>query len=180
MRAIASCMAAKAGAAKAVMETRSSRVLDVESVNRVLNDSVPFSRVLGARVESVGPERATAILPEAPERLNHVGTTHAVAQFGLGEVASGAMMMYAFSDLQRQGYAPVVTEAAVTYHRPARGVMRGEATFPAEEQERVRREIDAGGRPRFTIAARLFDAQGTLTTEVRFEWTLLPPRSARV
>ncbi|HEX8995530.1 MAG TPA: YiiD C-terminal domain-containing protein [Ktedonobacterales bacterium] len=154
-------------------------MLDAADINRLLNDSVPFNRVLGAQVESVAPERVTATLPEAPERLNHVATTHAVAQFGLGEVTSGSMTLCAFADLQRQGYAPVVTEAAVTYLKPARGAMRGEATFSAQEQARVRDEIAAGGRPRFSIAVRLFDAQETLTTELRFEWTLLPPRSAR-
>ncbi|HEY7975524.1 MAG TPA: YiiD C-terminal domain-containing protein [Ktedonobacterales bacterium] len=154
-------------------------MLDVEAVNQLLNDAVPFNHVLGVQVESVAPEQVTVIMPQSPERLNHVGTTHAVAQFGLGEVTSGTMTLIAFSDLQRQGYAPVVTDASVTYHQPARGQLRGEATLPAAEQARIRSEIGAGGRPRFTIAVRLSDEQGTLTTELRFEWTLLAPRSAK-
>ncbi len=154
-------------------------MLDVEVVRQLLADSVPFNRVLGVQVESVEPERATVILPESPERLNHVGTVHAVAQFGLGEVTSGTMTLIAFSDLQRQGYAPVVTNATVTYHKPARGQLRGEATFTAEEQARIRSEIAAGARPRFAIAVQVRDQQGTLTTELRFEWTLLAPRGAQ-
>ncbi|HZC06349.1 MAG TPA: YiiD C-terminal domain-containing protein [Ktedonobacterales bacterium] len=151
-------------------------MLDVETVNQLLADSVPFHRVLGPRVESVAPERVTVILPESPERLNHVGSTHAVAQFGLGEVTSGAMTLMAFSDLQRHGYAPVVTSASVVYHKPARGQLRGEASLGAEEQARIRSEIAAGARPRFAIEVRIFDQQETLTTELRFEWTLLTPR----
>lgn len=151
-------------------------MLDVETINQLLADTVPFHRALGPRVESVAPERVTVILPESPERLNHVGTTHAVAQFGLGEVTSGTMTLMAFSDLQRQGYAPVVTSASVVYHRPARGQLRGEASLGAEEQARIRGEIAAGARPRFAIDVRIFDQQETLTTELRFEWTLLTPR----
>jgi acyl-coenzyme A thioesterase PaaI-like protein len=151
-------------------------VLDAEAINQLLADTVPFNRVLGPRVESAAPEHVTVLLPESPERLNHVGTTHAVAQFGLGEVTSGTMTLMAFSDLQRQGYAPVVTSASVTYHKPARGELRGEASLPAEEQARIRSEIAAGGRPRFAITVQVFDRQATLTTELRFEWTLLTPR----
>ncbi len=156
-----------------------SSVLDVEMVNQLLAESVPFNRVLGPRVESVAPERVTVILPESPERLNHVGTTHAVAQFGLGEVTSGTMTVVAFNDLQARGFAPVVTSASVTYHKPARGQLRGEATLGADEQARIRSEIAAGARPRFAIDVRLTDQAGTLTTELRFEWTLLTPRAAK-
>lgn len=161
------------------MRNEVSRMLDAASVNQLLNDTVPFNRALGVQVESVAPERVTVVLPEAHERLNHVGTTHAVAQFGLGEVTSGTMTLIAFTDLQQQGYAPVVTDASVKYYKPARGLLRGEATFSAAEQERIRSEILSGGRPRFTIDVRLTDAQGTLTTALRFEWTLLAPRSAK-
>jgi len=152
-------------------------MLDAAAINRILAETVPFNAHMGPVVESVTPERSTVILPESPERLNHVGTTHAVAQFGLGEVTSGALTAAAFWDLQHQGYAPVVTSASVTYHKRARGQLRGEAELSADEQARIRNEIAAGGRPRFTIDVRLFDQQGTLTTELRFEWLLLAPRA---
>ena len=152
-------------------------MLDAAAINRILAETVPFNAHMGPVVESVTPERSTVILPESPERLNHVGTTHAVAQFGLGEVTSGALTAAAFWDLQHQGYAPVVTSASVTYHKPARGQLRGEAELSADEQARIRSEIAAGGRPRFTIDVRLFDQQGTLTTELHFEWVLLAPRA---
>ncbi len=154
-------------------------MLDVTALRQIMMDAVPFNRVLGVRVETVEPERVTVLLPESPERLNHVGTVHAAAQFGLAEATAGAMCVAAFADLQQRGFAPVVTDASVSYRKPARGEMRGEATLSAEEQARVRGEIAAGGRPRFTIAVRLTDQQETLTTELRFEWVLLVPRGAQ-
>ncbi|MGH2503060.1 MAG: YiiD C-terminal domain-containing protein [Ktedonobacterales bacterium] len=152
-------------------------MLDAAAINQILAETVPFNAHMGPVVESVSPQRSVVILPESPERLNHVGTTHAVAQFGLGEVTSGALIAAAFWDLQHQGYAPVVTNASVTYLKPARGQLRGEASLSAAEQERIRNEITAGGRPRFAIDVQLFDLQGTLTTELRFEWMLLAPRA---
>jgi acyl-coenzyme A thioesterase PaaI-like protein len=152
-------------------------MLDAAAINQMLAETVPFNAHMGPVVESVSPQRVTVILPESPERLNHVGTTHAVAQFGLGEVTSGALTLAALWDLQHQGYMPIVTNASVTYLKPARGQLRGEATLSADEQARIRSEIAAGGRPRFAIDVRLFDWQGTLTTELRFEWMLLAPRA---
>ena len=151
-------------------------MLDLETARQLVMDAVPFNRVLGVRVETAGPECVTVILPESPERLNHVGTIHAAAQFGLGEATAGTMTLLAFSDLQRQGYAPLVTDATVSYRKPARGELRGEAALSAEEQARVRSEIAAGARPRFSIEVRLSDQQGAITTELRFEWVLLVPR----
>ena len=152
-------------------------MLDAAAINQLLATTVPFNAHMGPVVESVTPERSVVILPESPERLNHVGTTHAVAQFGLGEVTSGALTIAAFAALQPRGFAPIVTSASVTYLKPARGQLRGEAELPAAEQARIREEIAAGGRPRFTIAVRLFDQQNALTTELRFEWVLLAPRA---
>ncbi len=154
-------------------------MLDAETVRQMVMDAIPFNRVLGVRVETVEPERVTVLMPESPERLNHVGTTHAAAQFGLGEATAGTMTLLAFSDLQRQGYTPVVTDATISYRRPARGELRGEAALSAEEQARVRSEIAAGGRPRFSIDVRLTDQQRNTTTELRFEWVLLIPRGAQ-
>jgi acyl-coenzyme A thioesterase PaaI-like protein len=154
-------------------------VLDVESVRQMVMDAVPFNRVLGVRVEQVEPESVTLTLPEAPERLNHVGTMHAAAQFGLGEATAGTMTLVAFSDLQRQGYAPVVTDATVSYRKPASGELRGVATLSAEEQAHIRNEIAEGRRPRFTIAVQLFNQRGAVTTELRFEWVLLTPRGVK-
>lgn len=151
-------------------------MLDATALRQLMMDAVPFNRVLGAQVETVEPERVTVILPESPERLNHVGTVHAAAQFGLGEATAGAMCVAAFADLQRRGYAPVVTNASVSYLKPARGEMRGEATLSATEQARVREEIATGARPRFSIVVRLTDQHGTLTTDLTFEWVLLVPR----
>ncbi|MFI5273844.1 MAG: YiiD C-terminal domain-containing protein [Ktedonobacterales bacterium] len=151
-------------------------MLDVEGINRLLDAAVPFSRAVGAQVVTLEPEFAEAVLPELPERLNHVGTVHAVAQFGVGEVASGALISGVFADMQAQGYAPIVAEATIRYLRPARGELRASARFAAAEQARVRDELRANGKARFTIAVRIVDASETVTTELEVNWALIKPR----
>lgn len=148
-------------------------MLDLAAVQAIMTGAVPFNRVLGIRVEAVAPERVEVVLPEAPERLNHVGTLHAAAQFGLGEATSGSMMVAAFGDLQAAGAVPLAAEATIRYRKASRGELRGVATLAHDEQARVRGEIEASGKSRCTVQVQLIDAGGTVTTEMSVEWVLL-------
>lgn len=148
-------------------------MLDVAAVQAIMLGAVPFNRVLGIRVESVAPERVELVLPDAPERHNHVGTVHAAAQFGLGEAASGSMVIAAFADLQTAGAVPLAAGATIRYRKPSSGDLRGVATLTLAEQSRVRGEIEASGKGRCTVQVQLIDAAGAVTTEMSVEWVLL-------
>src|SRR5215470_4766305 len=129
--------------------------MDAAMVDTIAYDTVPFARVLGVHVTTIEPERAEAALAFTPERLNHVGTMHAVAQFGLGELASGGLVVAAFSDLRQDGYMPIVASVAVNYLRPARTDLRGLADLPLAEQERVRSEVRSGVQSHFTVPVQI-------------------------
>ncbi|HEU5349001.1 MAG TPA: DUF4442 domain-containing protein [Ktedonobacterales bacterium] len=103
--------------------------MDAAALDRMLFEQVPFSHHVGAHIASVDAESAEAVLPAAQERLNHIGTVHAVAQFGLGEVASGALVLGVFSELIAEGYAPVAASASITYLKAGRGDLRAVAHF---------------------------------------------------
>ena len=151
-------------------------MLDLAATQRLMTEAVPFNRVLGVRVESVAPEQVEVVLPAAPERLNHVGTVHAIAQFGLGEASAGAMLLTAFSDLQAAGAVPLVTEATIRYHKAARGDLLGVALLPLTSQQRIRAELQTVGKARFIIPVQLYDTTGLLTTELEVSWVLFAPR----
>jgi acyl-coenzyme A thioesterase PaaI-like protein len=151
-------------------------MLDIEVIRRQLAESVPFSRVLGVQVVSAGVGHAETLLPESGERLNHVGTVHAVAQFGLGETTAGVLLVGTFNDLQARGIVPVAAEVAIHYLKPARGDLHGRATLSSEEQARIREEVERTGRSRVTVPVVLADDGGTLTTEFEIGWVLLKPR----
>jgi acyl-coenzyme A thioesterase PaaI-like protein len=149
---------------------------NLESVNALMTQTVPFNRVLDVRVTAVEPERAEVALPASPERLNHVGTVHAAAQFGLGEAASGAMVVSAFGDLQAEGYVPLAAKAAITYRHAAMGDLRGVATLAHAEQERIRQDVRETERARFVVPVQLLDGAGAVTTEMEVEWALVRRR----
>ena len=115
--------------------------MDAAAIDRTLFEQVPFAQHVGAHVSVVDAESAEAILPAAQERLNHVGTVHAVAQFGLGEVASGGLVLAAFSDLMAEGYAPIAAAASITYVRPGRGDLRAVSQLSRADQDTVRAQV---------------------------------------
>jgi uncharacterized protein (TIGR00369 family) len=151
--------------------------VDVEAVNQMMTQGVPFNRVLGVRVAAVEPERAEVVIPAAPERLNHIGTVHAAVEFALGEAASGAMVISALGDLQGEGYVPVAASARIAYLKPARGNLRGVASLSQETQQLVRSELETNGKARFSVPVELRDSNGTLVAEMVVEWALIKPRS---
>lgn len=151
-------------------------MLDVESVRAIMSQAVPFNRALGVRVEQVTAESAVVVMPESAERHNHVGTVHAAAQFGLGEATAGALVIAAFGDLQAEGAVPLAAQATIAYRKPARGDLHGTATLTTAEQERVRADLAANGKARFTIPVQLTDADGQVTTDLTVEWVLLARR----
>ncbi len=150
--------------------------MDAAAIDRTLFEQVPFAQHVGAHVSAVDAESAEAILPAAQERLNHVGTVHAVAQFGLGEVASGGLVLAVFSDLMAEGYAPIAAAASISYVRPGRGDLRAVSQFSRADQDMVRAQVAEAGKARFTIPVELFDGAGQTVSEMTVEWVLLKPR----
>lgn len=148
---------------------------DLEAIKTIMVGAIPFNQFLGIQVLAVADEEVTVLLPDAPEHLNHVGTVHAAAQFGLGEAASGTMLLTAFADLQANGIIPLAADALIRYRKAATGELRAVATLPMEGRERIREEVRDTGRARFTIPVKISDAAGVVTTELEVSWALLRP-----
>lgn len=151
--------------------------MNLEQLNTFMVQNVPFNRVLGIQVEVAEAERVEVIMPEVPERLNHVGSIHAAAQCGLGEATSGAMVVNALSDLLGHGLVPLATEATIKYRRPAHGTLRGIATLAADEQTLIRKQTTQTGRADFTVAVQMVNSEGKTTAEMQVTWAVLRPRS---
>lgn len=154
-------------------------MLDLEMVQRIITERVPFARELDVRVERVEAGRAVASMPFAAQRTNHIGTVHAAALFGLGETVSGALAFVVFADLQQAGYLPVVANASITYRRPAVGDVRAEATISPDEQARARAEIASEGKGRYTVQVTITNAAGEVVTEMQVEGALIVPRERK-
>jgi acyl-coenzyme A thioesterase PaaI-like protein len=147
---------------------------DTSWVAAAMAQTVPWVGTAGITFGDVTAERATCHLPDDPALHNHVGGPHAAVIFGLGETASGAVGLAAFSAVMERA-TPLVVRSEIAYRRLARGPITAVAVLDRPAAE-VLAELDAGTRPEFTVTVTISDADGRETTRMTVEWTLRPNR----
>lgn len=110
-------------------------------------EGVPFLKVLGVEVESVGPGSATLLLPVREELMRNDGIIHG------GAIASVIDSAFAFAIIPLLGdnERTVTTDMTIHYLRPLSGGV----------SKTVARVVRAGRRV-ITVSAELFDENGKL------------------
>ncbi|SCE79549.1 DUF4442 domain-containing protein [Micromonospora mirobrigensis] len=153
--------------------------IDSRQVAAGLLEAVPFARTLGIEFVEVAPEadggvRAVVRLPDAPEHHNHVGGPHAGAMFTLGETASGAVVLAAFTPVLDRA-VPLAVTAEIAYKKVAMGPVLATARLGRPVAD-VLAELDAGRRPEFPVVVEIGTEDGTVTSLLTVVWTLRPNR----
>lgn len=156
------------------MTDQSAQPEDYGWVAFSMSETVPWVKTAGLEFVSVSAEHAVVALPDEPSQRNHVGGPHAAMIFGLGETASGAVTLAAFSASLAHA-TPLVARAEISYRKLARGRLTAHARLrrPAGE---VLAELDSGQRPEFAVDVELRNADGVTTAEMTVVWTLRPNR----
>ena len=147
---------------------------DVSFVADAMKQAVPYVKTTGIEFEEVSSTRIVAVLPDNPALHNHIGGPHAAMMFGLGESASGAVVMAAFS-AHLGKVTPLAVRADIAYKKIAMGAVRAEAVLGRSADE-VLAELEAGKRPEFPVNIMITDADGVTTCEMTVVWTLKPAR----
>ncbi|WP_121010679.1 DUF4442 domain-containing protein [Saccharothrix australiensis] len=148
---------------------------DHSFVAEAMKQAVPWVGTSGVEFVEVTGDRVVAGLPDDPATHNHVAGPHAAMIFGLGETASGAVVMAAFAPHMAKA-TPLVARSEITYRKLALGPLRAEAVLgrPAGE---VVAELEAGSRPEFPVTVTVANAEGVTTAEMVVVWTLRPHRA---
>lgn len=148
--------------------------IDYALIGEGMKTAVPWVGTNGVTFEHVSADRVVAVLPDAPAQHNHVGGPHAAMIFGIGETASGAVVMAAFAgELGRA--VPLVVTSEIRYKKVAKGDLRAEAVLGRAAGE-ITAELDAGQRPEFPVHVTVTNAEGVTTAELTVVWTLRPNR----
>lgn len=147
---------------------------DTSWVAAAMAQTVPWVGTVGVTFGDVTAERVECHLPDRPDMYNHVGGPHAAMIFGLGETASGAVGLAAFSSVMDRA-TPLVVRSEIAYTRLARGPISAVAVLDRPAAE-VLAELDAGTRPEFTVTVTISDSEGRETTRMTVVWTLRPNR----
>jgi acyl-coenzyme A thioesterase PaaI-like protein len=145
---------------------------DYAWVGDALSRSVPWVKTAGMRFLEVSADRAVLGLPDEPGVHNHVGGPHAAMIFGLGESASGAVVLAAFAEALGKA-TPLVVRAEIGYRKLALGPLIAEARLAPDAIDALAM-LAAGQRPEFTVAVEIRDAEDVPVAQMSVVWTLRP------
>ena len=145
-----------------------------EQIKKHMTESLPFVRLLGIRIDSIGPGTAEVSMPDDGKLHNHLGTPHAGALFTLAETASGAAMAGGFADLIMD-MRPVAKESRIQYQKVAKGATRASGKVPGDLAA-IRAQLKDEGKAAFPVNVDIFDEHGTLAAQVQVDWYLSAKR----
>jgi acyl-coenzyme A thioesterase PaaI-like protein len=139
-----------------------------DAIAKGMTQAVPFAGYLGLEVASVAAGKATVVLPDSPELLNHVGSQHAGALFTAAEAASGAAFVGAFAE--RMGdVTPLARSAEISYEKIAKGPITANAELGVPKDEALA-TLDADGKVEFPCEVELSDADGNRVATATVHW----------
>lgn len=144
--------------------------MDFEAIKASLSAAVPMVRTLNLEYLELSEDRALLRMPDDSAFHNHVAGPHAGAMFTLGESASGAVVIAAFSD-QMHRALPLAADGTITYKRLAMGPLLAEAKLGRPKAD-VIADLDAGQNARFPVGIQLRTEDGTVTAEMTVTWAL--------
>jgi acyl-coenzyme A thioesterase PaaI-like protein len=147
----------------------------LEQIKTSMPAAVPLVATMGIEYLEVTETSAHLRLADQDALHNHVGGLHAGAMFTLGESASGAVVLGAFSDLLDRA-TPLAAAADITYLKLALGDIDARATMHGDPAQ-IRAELERGGLPKFEVTIELSDAAGTVTARMTVRWALKPHRT---
>ncbi len=157
---------------KLLLSVRPQMVYD--RIKQQMMDTLPFVRLLGITIESIGYGTSEVSMPADPKLNNHLGTSHAGALFTLAETASGAAMAGGFADLIL-GLRPVAKESRIQYQKVAKGATRASGRVPGDI-DALKATLKAEGKVAFPVEVDIIDAEGTLAAKVQVDWYLSEKR----
>lgn len=127
-----------------------------------------LNQALGLREAPPGAAHLLG-MPFASIHHNHLGTMHAVAQFGLAEAASAECLLRTFPGLAPT-VIPVMREVRVKYRQAGRGPLRAFASVAPEARTTLRPQLEKSGRALVDVEVTLKDDAGGTTLHGTFTW----------
>jgi len=132
--------------------------------SKLFGYAVPYSGSVAPRIRVLEPGHAEVEIRDRRSNRNHLRSVHAIALTNLAEITSGLAMMVALPPTVRG----IVTTLSMTYHKKARGTIRGVArvAVPTVNEDRD-----------FDVTAECFDSEGALVATGNVRWRLGPVRA---
>ncbi|MGR8964206.1 PaaI family thioesterase [Rhizobium leguminosarum] len=133
-----------------------------------MSEIIPFNKLLGIELQAVEDGLGRAFLPHRDDLLNHIGTVHATAIYGLAEAASGCAMSGALAPMIAT-IRPVAASAKIDYLKAAKTALTAigrTVEAPSTLREMLKRDRKA----RFNVQVDVADANHEQVASIVVEW----------
>jgi acyl-coenzyme A thioesterase PaaI-like protein len=127
-----------------------------------------LNQALGLREAPTGAAHLLE-MPFDTIHRNHLGTAHAVAQFGLAEAASAECLLREFPGLSDTVVA-VMRESRVKYRQAGRGPLRAFGVVSVETRATLPSQFEKSGRAFADVEITLKDEAEATTFHGTFTW----------
>lgn len=141
--------------------------MDYDALATGLATAVPFVKKVGITFVELGPDGATATLPDDPEIGNHVGSQHAGGLFTLAETASGGAFVGSFAELLGE-ITPLAKGANIQYLKLAKGPIEARSSVP--DPEGLKAKLEEEGKIEFQVDVTMTDQDGVEVATASVDW----------
>jgi len=141
--------------------------VDYDALAEGLATAIPFVKKVGVTFSDLGPDGATAVLPDDPEIGNHVGSQHAGGLFTLAETASGGAFVGSFAEMLGE-ITPLAKAASIQYLKLAKGPIEGRASVP--DPEGLKATLESNGKVEFAVEVSMTDSDGVEVATASVDW----------
>jgi acyl-coenzyme A thioesterase PaaI-like protein len=141
--------------------------MDYDALATGLAGSIPFVKKVGITFSDLGPDGATAVLPDDPEIGNHVGSQHAGGLFTLAETASGGAFVGSFAELLGE-ITPLAKGASIQYLKLAKGPIEAKASVP--DPDGLKAKLAEEEKIEFQVGVSMTDAEGLEVATAVVDW----------
>ncbi|MEC8191646.1 MAG: DUF4442 domain-containing protein [Myxococcota bacterium] len=123
-----------------------------------------YTGSIGATIEHLETGRAVATMRDRPAVRNHLKSIHAIALVNLGELATGACVMYQIDGKGRG----ILKGIGIEYHKKSRGLITATCEYIVP---------DEAGTHDLVVTGTLTDADGDAVATVTATWRvdIYPP-----
>ena len=125
----------------------------------VLGRTARYTGSIGAKIEHLEHGKGIATMRDTPRVRNHLKSVHAIALMNLGELATGATVMYQVDGRGRG----ILKGIGMEYHKKARGLITATCEFEAPVET---------GKYDLEVQGSLTDDSGALVATVNATWRI--------
>jgi acyl-coenzyme A thioesterase PaaI-like protein len=125
----------------------------------ILGRTARYTGTIGAKIEHLEHGRGVATMRDTARVRNHLKSVHAIALMNLGELATGATVMYQVDGRGRG----ILKGIGMKYHKKARGLITATCEFEAPVEP---------GKYDLEVEGSLTDTSGELVATVNATWRI--------